>query len=89
LLEHPAVESAGVVGVHDLMHGENVRAYVELKAAMPRPKTGELIQFARARVGYKAPEEIVVLDAMPLNPTGKVDRAALKKMAAGDHAHHI
>jgi hypothetical protein len=23
---------------------------------------------------------------MPLNPTGKVDRAALKKMAAGDHA---
>ncbi len=26
------------------------------------------------------------LDAMPLNPTGKVDRAALKKLAAGDHA---
>ena len=87
LLQHPAVESAGVVGVHDLMHGENVRAYVELKPDMPRPKTGDLIQFARARVGYKAPEEIVVLDAMPLNPTGKVDRAALKKVAAGDHAH--
>jgi len=56
---------------------------------MPRPKTGDLIQFARARVGYKAPEEIVVLEAMPLNPTGKVDRAALKKIAAGDHAHHV
>jgi long-chain acyl-CoA synthetase len=40
-------------------------------------------------VGYKAPEEIVFLDAMPLNPTGKVDRAALKKLAAGDHAHHV
>jgi hypothetical protein len=26
---------------------------------------------------------------MPLNPTGKVDRAALKKRAAGDHAQHI
>jgi hypothetical protein len=26
---------------------------------------------------------------MPLNPTGKVDRAALKKMAAGDHAHYV
>jgi hypothetical protein len=26
---------------------------------------------------------------MPLNPTGKVDRAKLKKMAAGDHAHHV
>lgn len=78
-----------VVGVHDLMHGENVRAYVELKEGMPRPKAGDLIQFARQRVGYKASEEIVFLDAMPLNPTGKVDRAALKKLAAGDHAHQV
>jgi long-chain acyl-CoA synthetase len=28
LLEHNAVESAGVIGVHDLVHGENVRAYI-------------------------------------------------------------
>ena len=89
LLDHPAVESAGVVGVHDLMHGENVRAYVALKPDAKRPTAGELIQFARQHVGYKAPEEIVILDAMPLNPTGKVDRTALKKLAAGDHAHHI
>ncbi|MGB6428911.1 MAG: AMP-binding protein, partial [Methyloceanibacter sp.] len=86
LLDHPAVESAGVVGVHDLMHGENVRAYVTLKPGAKRPKAAALIEFARAHVGYKAPEEIVFLDAMPLNPTGKVDRAALKALAAGDHA---
>ena len=30
LLEHPSVGSAGVVGIHDLVHGENVRAYVTL-----------------------------------------------------------
>jgi acyl-CoA synthetase (AMP-forming)/AMP-acid ligase II len=81
LLEHDAVESAGVVGVHDLVHGENVRAYVEFKAGAARPSSQELIQFARARVGYKAPEEIVVLDKMPLNATGKVDRMALKRLA--------
>jgi acyl-coenzyme A synthetase/AMP-(fatty) acid ligase len=89
LLDHPSVESAGVIGVHDLMHGENVRAYVELKRGVAKPSAAELIQFARASVGYKAPEEIVFLDKMPLNPTGKVDRTALKKMAAGDHAHHV
>jgi acyl-CoA synthetase (AMP-forming)/AMP-acid ligase II len=89
LLDHPAVENAGVIGVHNLMHGENVRAYVELKRAAASPSPAELIQFARARVGYKAPEEIEFLDKMPLNPTGKVDRAALKKMAAGDHAHAV
>ena len=46
-----------------------------------RPASQELIQFARARVGYKAPEEIVVLDQMPLTATGKLDRTRLKRMA--------
>ena len=81
LLEHAAVESAGVIGIHDLVHGENVRAYITLKEGATRPTSQELIRFARARVGYKAPEEIVVLDEMPLNATGKVDRVTLKRMA--------
>ena len=82
LLEHHAVESAGVIGIHDLVHGENVRAYITLRRGARQPTAQDLIEFARARIGYKAPEEIVVLDEMPLNPTGKVDRAALKRMAA-------
>jgi long-chain acyl-CoA synthetase len=81
LVEHPAVASAGVIGVHALVHGENVRAYVTLMQGASRPTSQELIRFARARVGYKAPEEIVVLDEMPLNATGKMDRVALKRMA--------
>jgi acyl-coenzyme A synthetase/AMP-(fatty) acid ligase len=81
LLEHPAVASAGVVGIHDLVHGENVRAYITLREGAQRSSSQELIRFARARVGYKAPEDIVVLDDMPLNATGKVDRVILKRMA--------
>jgi acyl-CoA synthetase (AMP-forming)/AMP-acid ligase II len=81
LLEHPAVASAGVVGIHDVIHGENVRAYITLRPDAPRPPSAELIQFSRARVGYKAPDEIIVLDSMPTNAVGKVDRAALKQMA--------
>lgn len=79
--EHPAVESVGVVGVHDLVHGENVRAYVTLKPNVARPTISELISFVRDRVGCKAPEEIVVLGEMPLNATGKVDRVTLKQLA--------
>jgi acyl-CoA synthetase (AMP-forming)/AMP-acid ligase II len=89
LLEHPAVESAAVIGIHDALHGENVRAYVELKRGAAQARPVELILFARERIGYKAPEDIVFIEIMPLNPTGKVDRAALKKLAAGDHAHHV
>ena len=29
--EHPAVALAGVIGIHDEVHGENVRAYVTLR----------------------------------------------------------
>jgi len=86
LLEHPAVESAGVVGIHDLVHGENVRGYVTTKPDTTRPTSQELIRFARARIGYKAPEEIVFLAEMPLNATGKVDRVTLKRMAEDRHA---
>ncbi|UFP93661.1 class I adenylate-forming enzyme family protein [Gloeobacter morelensis] len=88
LLEHAAVESAGVVGVHDLVHGENVRAYITLRQGAKRPTSQELIHFAHQRIGYKAPEEIVVLPEMPLNATGKVDRVRLKKMAE-EHDHEL
>jgi long-chain acyl-CoA synthetase len=82
LLEHDAVSSAGVVGVQSPLHGENVRAYVTLEPAETAPTMQDLIRFARARVGYKAPEEIIVLERMPLNATGKLDRVTLKHWAA-------
>jgi long-chain acyl-CoA synthetase len=86
LVEHPAVALAGVVGVHDAVHGENVRAYITLREGSERPAAADLIRFCRERIGYRAPEEIVVLDDMPLNPTGKIDRVGLKRMAE-DHLH--
>jgi len=86
LLEHPALALAGAVGIHDTVHGENVRAYVTLRDGADRPSSADVIVFCRERVGYKAPEEIIFLDQMPLNPTGKIDRVKLKRMAE-DHLH--
>jgi long-chain acyl-CoA synthetase len=86
LVEHPAVDLAGAVGVHDEVHGENVRAYVTLREGAERPSAADLIVHCRERIGYKAPEEILFLGEMPLNPTGKIDRVGLKKMAE-DHLH--
>jgi acyl-coenzyme A synthetase/AMP-(fatty) acid ligase len=85
LVEHPRIDLAGVVGVHDEVHGENVRAYVTLREGAERPAVADLIRFCRERIGYKAPEEIVFLDEMPLNPTGKIDRVGLKRLAE----HHL
>ncbi|WP_419913882.1 class I adenylate-forming enzyme family protein [Hoeflea sp.] len=88
---HPAVDLAGVVGVHDAVHGEAVCAYVTIKGGLSRPTGAEIIQTARQKIGYKAPDVIHFLDEMPLNASGKVDRLYLKKLAAdrlsADHAH--
>ncbi|USG62671.1 acyl--CoA ligase [Sneathiella marina] len=84
---HAAVEHAGVVGIHDLVHGENVIAYITLQAEAAMPSLADIIAFSKKRVGYKAPEEIVILDEMPFNATGKVDRVTLKKHA--EEAHRV
>ena len=83
-MSHPGVFVAGVIGIEDMVHGENVRDYVVLRPGAT-VGTPELIAFSRELIGYRAPEEIVILDDMPLNPTGKVDRVKLKEMAREHH----
>ena len=72
LLEHPAIGLAGVVGVHD-RHARGDRSARTSPSAdgAARPSSAELILFCRDRIGYKAPEEIVFMDEMPLNPDGQ------------------
>jgi long-chain acyl-CoA synthetase len=78
LVEHPAVATACVVGRADEAHGEEVVAFVTLRAdATPE----ELVAFGKERLGsYKYPREIHVVDALPLTPVGKVDRKALREL---------
>jgi non-ribosomal peptide synthetase component E (peptide arylation enzyme) len=56
---------------------------------MPRPTMSALIEFSKARVGYKAPDEIIVLDEMPTNAVGKVDRVGLKQLAEAAANPHL
>jgi len=76
------------------VHGENERPYVTQRqeATSNRttcPTTAELIELSRARVGYKAPDEVIELAEMPLNAVGKVDRVALTERAAAMVKQHL
>ncbi len=84
LLENDAIEAAAVVGVPDTLHGQNIRAYVVLKPGVKTLPAAEILKMARDRIGYKAPEEIFAIKALPENAAGKIDRVALSKMAAED-----
>ncbi|WP_432277954.1 non-ribosomal peptide synthase/polyketide synthase [Nocardia cyriacigeorgica] len=75
LLEHPAVNQA-VVLVLDTVAGDQLVGYVVTHAG---PVDIDSIKGALHRTlpSYMVPSAIVVLEALPLNPSGKLDRKAL------------
>ena len=82
LLEHPAVEAAGVVGRPDEIHGEEVIAFVSLRPGAEITGAA-LVDWARSRIGgYRYPREVHVLAALPLTPVGKLDRKSLRARLA-------
>ncbi|WP_418062656.1 AMP-binding protein [Pimelobacter simplex] len=69
---HPAVREVVVIGVDDAAYGQRLAAYVVLTGA-DAVSTDELKAHVKAQLaGYKVPREVVVLDALPRNATGKV-----------------
>jgi hypothetical protein len=77
LLDHPGVRHAVVDLRDDLPSGEpGLVAYVALEDAAPSDST--LREHLRASLpSHMTPAHFVVLDDLPLTPSGKVDRAAL------------
>ncbi|MFF9850597.1 amino acid adenylation domain-containing protein [Streptomyces litmocidini] len=78
--EHPAV-AAGVVLVREDRHGApRIVAYVV--PAGTAPATEELREHLRGRLPeHMVPTGYVTLDALPVTPNGKLDRAALPEPA--------
>jgi len=70
LERHPAVRQAAVVGVPDARGEQRVTAAVVLARAVP---DSELIAHCSGELAeHKVPRRIVVLEALPVGPTGKV-----------------
>ncbi|HEY3194551.1 MAG TPA: AMP-binding protein, partial [Candidatus Dormibacteraeota bacterium] len=77
LEEHPAVEEVAVAGIPSDAWGEEVTAFVVPSKSQPLVES-ELISFARERLAtYKCPRRVVVIDRLPRNAMGKIERAKL------------
>jgi len=80
LMQHPGIREAGVVGVADAEHGEQVRAFVVKQD--PALTAAAVIAHCRANLAaYKVPKQIEFRDALPKSPVGKVLRRALREEA--------
>jgi acyl-CoA synthetase (AMP-forming)/AMP-acid ligase II len=81
MMRHPAVGQVAVVGVPDQRLGEVGKAFV-----VPRvDRTVEvdaLIGWCRVNMAnFKVPRSVVVVDALPLNASGKVQKFKLRERA--------
>jgi o-succinylbenzoate---CoA ligase len=86
LREHPDVAAAEVLGVEDPEWGQRVVAFVVVISTSSttgeRPSQRLLRDWVAERHPRSwAPRDVVVVDALPLLANGKVDRAALRKLA--------
>lgn len=81
LLAFPGVTDASVVGVPDETWGERVVAVVATES--PTLTAEELRTAVRRRLaGYKVPKAVILLPALPRTPTGKLELARVRGIAA-------
>ena len=78
LAAHPAVAECAVVGAPDPTWVEAVTAFVTFRPGTSA-SADELRDAARQRLaGFKVPKRVVVVDAIPRSPVGKILRRALR-----------
>lgn len=81
LAGHPEVAEAAVIGVDDTQYGQRLVAFVVLSGAIT---PDDLKAYVRENLAnYKVPREITVLDELPRNSTGKIDRRQLQEKVNG------
>jgi acyl-CoA synthetase (AMP-forming)/AMP-acid ligase II len=72
LAAHEAVCEVAVVGVEDEEFGQRLRAFVVVESGR-EPSPDELRDYVKANLArYKVPREVVFIDELPRNATGKV-----------------
>ena len=77
--DHPAVSQVAIVGVPDERMGEVGYAFVVLRPGQTID-ADELIAWCRERMAnYKVPRHVQVVDALPLNASGKVLKYELRE----------
>ena len=79
LSRHEAVVEVAAIGVDDARFGKRLRAFVVV--GEPRPSEDDLKSWVKENLArYKVPREIVFLDELPRNATGKILKRELAEL---------
>jgi long-chain acyl-CoA synthetase len=81
LIAHPSVCDAAVIGIPDAVLGQRVVGLVKLTDRSGDSPLEDILADAKARLAdYKVPEWLEVVDEIPKNALGKIDRKSLLAM---------
>ncbi|MBU4564032.1 MAG: AMP-binding protein [Proteobacteria bacterium] len=82
LKTHPDVKEVGVVGVPDLLVGENVKAIIVLEGdARGKTSEADITEFCKDKLAhYKIPRTIEFVGEIPKTDIGKVSRREIRSM---------
>lgn len=76
LVQHPQIRAAAVIGISHEKWGEVGRAFVVAEGDL---SAEEITKHCRSLLAkFKVPKEIRFISELPLSPTGKINRQALK-----------
>jgi fatty-acyl-CoA synthase len=79
LFRHPKIQSVQVFGVPDPKYGEEVCAWIVLRAG-EQATAEEVQEFCRGQIAhYKVPKYIRFVDELPMTVTGKVQKFVMRE----------
>ncbi len=86
LTAHPDIEAMAVVGMPDERLGEKVCLYLVPRDQDKAPTVDEVRSYLTDRgvAIQKTPERVVVIDALPMTATGKIQKHVLRKQIADE-----
>ena len=83
LYSHPDIEDVQVIGVPDEKYGEELCAWIRMRAGAEPLDADAVRAFATGRLAhYKIPRYVMVVDEFPMTVTGKIRKVEMREESA-------